>query len=489
MPSLDFSLFPGRDARAPLAVGGTNGATLRLVLALLIAPVALTMVSYVGALALGGPISANPVRTIVAALSRLLLPGLRADSWDPMLHALALAHQHGTAVYDTIFFNLHEKFQYPLTSLLWLEGLGAGIHLDQETLNRVNAVVFALNAAGCVLLVRHGFLDRDTEPRGRSDWLLAAATFALAYGFWPTLYGLYIGQIQIWIDLLFTAALILWLRGGRLSCGILIGLACTMKPQLGVLLLWGLLWRERRFAIGIAATVLLAGALSILRYGLMNNLHYLDVLAFISRHGESFHPNQSVNGLLNRLLFLGNNTEWVGDQFAPYNTAVYLATLLSSLAFVAIPLGMAVRARGERAGVLDLGLAGLCCTMASPIVWEHHYGITLPVFLLAFGVVHGERAPWERAFGERAETRRRLLVAGLWTSWLLVGANLQVFDVLSRTPLNFLQSPVFFGALLLLATLCVLSADVRPSMRGLYDEREAGFGVGPDLRLARARQG
>jgi hypothetical protein len=484
MPSLDFSLFPGRDERAPLAVGGRNGATLRLVLTLLIAPIAVTVVSYLGALAIDGPIAANPVRTIVAALSRLLFPGLRADSWDPMLHALTLAHQHGTAIYDTIFFNLHEKFQYPLTSLLWLEGLGTCIHLDPETLNRVNAMVFALNAAGCVILVRHGLLERNTDPRERSDWLLAAATFALAYGFWPTLYGLYIGQIQIWIDLLFTAALILWLHGGRLSCGILIGLACTMKPQLGVLLLWGLLWHERRFAIGVAATVLLANALSILRYGLMNNLHYLDVLAFISHHGESFHPNQSVNGLLNRLLFLGNNTEWMGDQFAPSNATVYLATLLSSLVIAAIPLGMAIRARGQRAGVLDLGLGGLCCTMASPIVWEHHYGITLPVFLLAFGIVHGERA-----LSERAETRRRLLMVGLWTSWLLVGANLQVFDALSRTPWNFLQSPVFFGALILLATLCVLSAEVRPSTRGRGDEREAGFGAGPDLKLARARQG
>ena len=466
IPRPDFALSPGRDQRDTVIHTRWNGITPHLVLALLIAPLAVTLLSYIATLAIGGPIAANPVRTIAAAVSRLVVPGLRANSWDPMLHAMALAQQQGASVYNTIFFDLHEKFQYPLTSLLWLDGLGALIHVNAETLNRINAAVFAVNAAGCVLVLRHSAVNRNAAQRIHVDWPLAAGTFALAYAFWPTLYGLYVGQIQVWINLLFTGALILWLRGGRLSAEILIGLASTIKPQLGLLLVWAVLWRERNFAIGVAATALLANALAILRYGLANNLNYLDVISFLSHHGESFHPNQSVNGMLNRLFFLGNNTEWAGDQFPPYNTTVYLVTVLSSLVFVAIPLIPALRARGERAGVLDLALGGLCCTMASPIVWEHHYGITLPIYVLLFAIV----------LQERPDKRRWRLLVCLWTSWLLVGTNLQVFDGLSRTHLNFLQSPVFFGALILLVVLCMLSSEMRPLTSG------------QGLRPARARQ-
>ena len=41
-------------------------------------------------------------------------------------------------------------------------------------------------------------------------------------------------------------------------------------------------------------------------------------------------PNQSVNGLVNRMLFNGNNLEWDAWHFAPPNAIVQLATMLTS---------------------------------------------------------------------------------------------------------------------------------------------------------------
>jgi len=389
-----------------------------------------------------------------------------------MIDALRLARDSREAIYDTIFFAHHEKFQYPLTSLLWLDGLGAVLHVDVETLNRLNALVFAANAVCCGLIMRKAFTTLDFAYGASANWGVFIVGCAVPYVFWPTLYGLYVGQIQIWIDLLFSLALLAWWREARLLAGVAIGLACTIKPQLGLLLIWGLLWRERRFSVALATTAACFGALAMIRYGAQNNFKYMQVLSFISRHGESFHPNQSINGLTNRLLFLGNNLDWAGDRFAPFSRTVWLATWISNLALAAIPLGMALRARDQRPGVLDLALGGLCFTMASPIVWEHHYGLALPICLLVFGA----------SFDQRVNSRGRTLLACAWVAWLLIGADLQLFDSLSGTLLNVLQSPVLFGALILVAALCALA----PSLRTQQSERREALG---DSRLFAALSG
>ena len=351
-----------------------------------------------------------------------------------MLHALALALQGGAGVYETIFFQLHEKFQYPLTSLLWLDALGTILRPTPESLNRLNAILFACNAAACVALFRLSFVRPAIAGKNGVDWKVAVIAFAAAYVFWPTLYALYIGQIQVWIDLLFTLALTAWILERPLASGLLIGLACTIKPQLGLFLLWGIAWREWHFAIGVG--------------------------------GESFHANQSVNGLMNRLLFLGNNLDWVGDSFVGYSPLVYVTTALFSAVFVALPLGMAIAGRRRAAGPIDLALGGLCFTMASPIAWEHHYGVTLAIYIVAFGLLC-----------RTASTKRRqVLLCLLCLSWLLVGSNLQALDVFSQTGWNVLQSPVLFGALLLVA---ILMAMIGLEQRPVTDARGGGLHKSP----------
>lgn len=451
-----------RPGRTPLAVPseddrpGTPG-LLRLVAMMLVLPVAISALSYGIALLIGAPISANPIHVMLGALSRIAVPGTRADSWDPMMRALEFVHHSGTALYDALFFRLHEKFQYAPTSLLWLEVLKPFMTVDAVSLNRLNGVLFALNAFGCVLVLKRMTADPVASAvLGRIDVWTMILVFALAYTFWPTLYGLYVGQIQVWIDLLFTYALLSWMHGRKLVCGVLIGLACTIKPQLGLLLLWGICWRERNFVLGVAATLLLLGVASVMRYGLADHVNYLDVLSYISRHGESFHANQSINGLMNRLLFLGNNVEWEQNSFPPANPIVHVATLVTSIAFMVLPLWLAFRARNRHAALLDLCIAALCFTMASPIAWEHHYGIALPIYLITFVL----------AFTRQFAVKRSTLIVCVLISWLLVGSDLQVLDVLSATRLNILQAYVLFGMLLLLPMLVVMAEETRPLRAG-----------------------
>ena len=112
---------------------------------------------------------------------------------------------------------------------------------------------------------------------------------------------------------------------------------------------------------------------------------------------------------------------------------------------------MALRARRQHPGVLDLCCAALCFTMASPIAWEHHYGITLPIYLVAFSYI----------VTQPSMPKQQVELAALVISWVLVGSNLQIFDLLHTTSLNFLQSYVFFGALLLLRVLVGMASKLR----------------------------
>jgi hypothetical protein len=214
---------------------------------------------------------------------------------------------------------------------------------------------------------------------------------------------------------------------------------CLVKPQYGVLVVWGAMRRQWRFVWAAAVTGGAGLAASVWLFGFANHLDYLRVLSFISRHGESFYANQSVNGLLNRLLGNGNSLSFEPNAFAPYHPVVYAVTTAGSLAFLGLGLFGPRRPEG-RGSALDFGTAALAATLASPVAWEHHYGILIPLYAVLFGDLC--RAP-----------RRRWGLALLGISYALTGNFFAVLNRTADTPFNFLQSYVLAGALLTLALL------------------------------------
>jgi hypothetical protein len=88
--------------------------------------------------------------------------------------------------------------------------------------------------------------------------------------------------------------------------------------------------------------------------------------------------------------------------------------------------------------VIDFCLMGLAATMASPIAWEHHYGVALPIFVAAYRIC---------AAGSKG-TRVALAV-----SYALVASCLWVTKALAASRLNVLESYLFFGATVLLIVL------------------------------------
>ena len=378
-------------------------------------------------------------------LATLFHPSTAGDSWLPMQQALhVLKGPDRGALYETLFFHGHVRFQYPPSSLLWLEPLSAFGRGSVFWLNALNSLVFLANAAAtglaAWLLLRR---TAGVSPTSRAALSLLAA--AVAFLFYPLVRAHLLGQIQLWIDLAFTGAIVLWALDRRLLAGALIGLACTIKPQLGLLLLWGVLWREGRFVGGALLTLVPIAAVSLLRYGLHDHIAYLGVLSFLSHHGESFFANNSVNGLLNWYLSGDDSLRWNEGAFTPYRPAVYLGTVAASLAFLAAIVLPPLLAKGRKADLGDLASAAICTIAGSPVAWEHHYGLLLPLFVLALA-----------QFLARPPGRQRTLRAAiLLVAWTLTANFIPFASLAVGTPFVAVQAYCFFGALLLLGLFLV----------------------------------
>lgn len=374
------------------------------------------------------------------SLRELVRPGNPTDdSWRPMIEALhVLRSPDGDNLYETIFFGERIKFQYPPTSLIWLAALEPFGLANAHALNAINALVFLAGIIGVVHLTV--LLRRDEIAWEGQAWGTLLLIMLAALLFYPTIQALKLGQIQVWINTLFIFACVAWLRGSRAAAGALLALAATIKPQLGVFLVWALLWREWSFLRGFLAAGLPLGILSLFMFGINNHLSYFKVLSYISQHGEAFFTNHSINGIVHRALGNGTSLGFDHNAFPPADARVAAATLIASLILLAVALVPAALSGGQRPTIVDFAVAAICSTIASPIAWEHHYGVLLPIFAITLTKLCS--APG-----------RVIAVAALTIAWVLSANNLPAANYLIDTPLSFMQAYLLLAALILLGLL------------------------------------
>jgi alpha-1,2-mannosyltransferase len=406
-------------------------------------------------------LAAVAVCIVAAARSIMAFRHAGADSWFAMERALDYLHGHLGAqsqVYQALLFTQHIKFQYPPTGLLLLDALRLGGIDQYSEFNFINALLLILTSvAFAVLAVR---------ILGELSWRgmvipLAPLAFLLALKFYPDRFAYALGQMQVLLSLLFVLACLAVLSGRQALAGVLIAAAATVKPQFlvfGAVALWR---RDWRFLAAFALTTAIAVILSGVAYGWQTlSSYYHDVLPYLSQHGECYHTNQSVNGVLNR--WAGppcidmdpqavRGSPVVSSWFPPYNRSVYLATLLSSLALLLLPF--VLRPTSDRVGMLlSFCLCGTLFTLASPIAWVHHYDILLPAYLVAAKIAIDDGRNWP--------SRVQLMLLGL--SLLLAG--MQLADPFAPTDptRNLIQSHVFLGVCLLVVVLVLQMLARRP---------------------------
>ncbi len=425
-------------AAAPVLVGGSGHSdSRRLILGLLVFglvnSIALPLVLQRG-------FSNAPA--YAHGIAFLSLKPTSADSWRPMRRAYAEAVAGGGNLYQTLFFDERVKFIYPPTSLLIIAALSFGPLATfieahgwsaDDVLQVISWCFVALSAFFVArILITSVERSRRLSRLDVAGLALTGVFFTLTY--YPIMKAYTLGQAQVWINALFAAAFWCWLTGKEGVAGYLVGLMCLLKPQYALILVWGLLRRRWEFVVRGALTAGLALALSVGIFGWSNHVGYLQVLSFLSRHGEAFYPNQSFNGLLNRLFHNGDSANWSFSVYPPFHPVVYAGTLIASALLLLAALFLPTRS-AEKGGVADLSIMTLSCTLASPVAWEHHFGVLLPV--CAWLVASSDRRSWP------------LLALG----FVSTSNFLDVLNRLGPTPLNFMQSYVLAGACLVLGLL------------------------------------
>ncbi len=399
-------------------------------------------------------------------------PSIDTDSWDVMAIVYERQAANGGEDLYAPFFEDGMKFQYPPSSLLLLAAMPASLSATEPDNSpsspgrRANATLRKATGIASwaatmitmllsVLILEIG-LRRvsavSTAPGATAIRLLVA--FALACTFYPLVKGHSLGQLQVFLNMLIAAGLLAYISDRPALSGVAFGLVCLMKPQLSLVLLWGLLRRQWPLVLGMTAVVIAGLALSVAVFGWQSHLDYVRVLRAIGERGEVFWPNQSVNGLVNRFIGNGDAVRWTPLQYAAYHPAVYWLTLLTSGALLAIALAGPPSAadRGRRAA--DLCVIVLVSTMASPVAWEHHYGMLLPVLAVAFPLALAHR-PLGRWTGP-------VLLAGFVLTASVVLAPDAVF---ANRWSGILGSHLLFGSILVLATLVSLRAGSSSGVR------------------------
>ena len=346
--------------------------------------------------------------------------------------------REGSSLYAKLFFEDHQKFLYPPFSLWFIQGLDRlpRWHISPERVWKILLTLCWLGSITTAIL-----FYKQQKSGLASAWELAAVA-VLALLFLPFAEAFYRGQVQMLLTLLWGLAALCYGNGKRVTAGALLAMTCAFKPQLAFFLLWGASRREWRFTAAFAATtgVLLAGSLA--HFGLQSHLDYLRVLAYLGRHGEALAANQSMNGLLNRLLANGESSVWNATAYPPFHAGVYVASTAFSIACLLAGLVLPRMFRWGRSSA-DLLLFGCVSVLMSPIAWEHHYSyfFLAIVYLLA-----------------QAETLAPLAWCALVIALLALSNRWPWLDVLNTGRLSLAGDYLFFGALVVLGLLTAIMA-------------------------------
>jgi alpha-1,2-mannosyltransferase len=356
------------------------------------------------------------------------------DSWLPMMKSLDYYQAHpdlpiyAAKLYDTLIYSLAS-----LLPFVFLRKLG----VSDPAMLRILAITTWLAVLG-VGVVSIAMARKLVRAHGaRLTWESVAAVMLACVGCYPLIKGFALGNAQTYLSFGFVVMLYLWTTGQERAAGVIAALLAFVKPQYVLLLVW-MAVRRRWGAMWafVACSAVLLG-LSLAVFGWHNNLDYVGVLAGLSHKAQTHFANQSMFGTLNRMIFNGENLGYTPNVYTPYIPWVYRVTLLTSAVLVGgvlvFPWG---RLRGSTADIAAMGLASVA---ASPMAWEHHYGIVFGIFAWAW-FAYG---CWQRK-----------------TPWLLAVSFFLCTNFLAATNLladkrgwNILQSYMYFGALLLLVLL------------------------------------
>jgi alpha-1,2-mannosyltransferase len=386
---------------------------------------------------LGGPGKQSP-GSIIPDLAHFFRFQQWTDSWLPMMKSLDYFKAHpalpiyDAKLYDTLIYSLASELP-----LVVMRKIGMSDAATLRALSIFSWVAIWGVAVACLMMARWLVRRRGEQL----SWPSVVAVVLACLGCYPLIKAYSLGNAQVFLNLGFAVMLLLWTTGRERSAGAVAALMTAVKPQFILLLVWMLVRKRWGAAWAFLACGVALLAMSTAVFGWHNNLDYIGVLASLSHKAQSHYANQSMFGTINRMIFNGENLTYTPYVYTPYVAWVYRVTVITSLLLVGgVLLYPWRRLRGSTA---DIAAMGIVCVAASPMAWEHHYGILFSIAVWAW-FAHGcwmAQRPW---------------ILGLA---VFLSLNfLPIFNYLSsQRGWNILQSYLYFGALLLMAWLMHLS--------------------------------
>jgi len=380
------------------------------------------------------------------------------DSWRPM--QLAYDHwvesQEQSLLYTDLLLPVKVKFLYPPTALLITQFIETNnVNLLEFSTTATIIFLFAMAAAVAATALRQ-YKSASAPPLSTTEQVLVGALLTLLlFTFYPVVKAATLGQMQVWLNAFFAIAILCYIAGWDILAGVMLGLMASIKPHYALFIFWGLLRGNKKLVVAIAATGLAGVLLGMREFGFAMYLDYLRGLSFVSQHGESVYTNQSFNALAGRFFSVRypdvfNNLRWNAYRYPPYNTWVFAFTQITSAAVLLVTL-LKTRSQSVESRTADFLLMGLGATLASPIAWEHHYGVLFPVFACVWLMIWFGDTPLKGAWAR----------AG-FVMLYLVAANVFPFTkFVAGSYLNILQSYLLMAACGLFVILLLIKHPLR----------------------------
>jgi alpha-1,2-mannosyltransferase len=365
------------------------------------------------------------------------------DSWRPM--KLAYDHwvesQGQSLIYTDLLLPVKVKFLYPPTALLITQFIETN-NINLLTFSTYTTIIFLfLMIAGVIAAALYSYKEYKAPPLSTMEQIgVGVLLTLLLFTFYPVVKAGTLGQMQVWLNAFFAIAILCYITGYDVLAGIMLGLMASIKPHYALFILWGLLRGNKRLVIAIIVTGALGVVLGIREFGFAMYMDYLRGLSFVTQHGESYYTNQSFNALAGRIFSVRypeifNNLRWNGYRYPPYNIWIFSFTQITTIAVLLVSL-LKTKSVNFEAKTADFLLMGLGATMASPIAWEHHYGILFPIFVCLWLILWFGNGPLKSIWAKVA-----------FVLCYLTAANVFPFTkFIADTYLNFLQSYLFLAA-------------------------------------------
>ena len=288
----------------------------------------------------------------------------------------------------------------------------------------------------------------------KRHWVLVILILA---AFFPIRWCLMCVNVQSFITFFLAVLILAYAKSRNFLAGIMLALAACLKPYLALLLLFAAFRKQCKFIVGAVVTAGILILASIIVVGISPWQTYLfDVLPVLSR-GYGYYPNHSINGIAHR--WLGHSTEIV---VGPKSIIVSIATWMSAIVFIGLSvcprpikrlqhhqnIPMPSEPTNQRLlavqhdvlfRAIDVAIALLAVTLASPIVWDHYYALCIVLFSVCLAI-NNSTVLNSRFLG---------VLAG---SYILLGTYFLTVKTAVSGPLTLINATHFFGAILLLGS-------------------------------------